>query len=119
RRLLKLRRVRRHALEHKRQKLRPPIIGQNPRSELRDGVAKLLRNRFGVLALDTGQEYRLERGLRGGGEAGPEVGVVAGELLAEEDGGHGAALWVGGVLEEVGELEGEGIGIGLLAEIEE
>lgn len=53
------------------------------------------------------------------GEARPEVGVVASELLAEEDGGHGARLLLRRGVEDVRELEGEVIGIGLLAEVEE
>ena len=119
RRFLQFRRIGRHALEDKRQQLRPPVLREDPRGELGDGVANLLGDRFDLLALDTRQHRRFEGGLSGEGETRPQVGVVAREELAEEDGGHGAALGVRGELEEVSELQGEGIGIGLLGEIEE
>ena len=118
-RFLQLRRIGRDALEHERQQLRPAVIGQDPGGELRNGVAQLLGDRLRLLPLQRRQQNRFERGLSGNVEARPEVGVVARELLAEEDGGHGARLKVGGELEEVGELEGERVGIGLLAEVEE
>lgn len=65
------------------------------------------------------EKHRFERGLSVERKPRPEKGVVAREKLAEEDGGHGACLGVGGALEEVSEFESEGIGILLLAEVEE
>lgn len=119
RRFLKLGRIGGDALEHERQELGPGVIRQNPGGELGNGVAELLGYGFGVLALNTGQENGFEIGLGGGGEAGPEIRVVASELLAEENGGHGSGLRGGRELEKVGEFEGERVGIGLLAEVEE
>lgn len=117
--LLQLRGVRGDALEHEGEQLRPAVVGQNPGGELRHGVAQLLGDRLGLLALNRCEEDGLEGGLGVRGEARVDVGVVAGEELAEEDGGHGAELDVGTAVEEVGELEGEGVGIGLLGEVEE
>lgn len=53
------------------------------------------------------------------GEARPEVRVVTCKLLTEEDSGHGTALLVRRGVEEVAEFQGETVGIGLLAEVEE
>jgi len=61
----------------------------------------------------------VEGGAGGRGEEGPEEGVVvAREVAAEEDGGHGAALGVRGGVEEMGQAQKEGLRAGLLAEVE-
>ena len=44
--------------------------------------------------MDAGEDDELEGGVSGGAESRPEVRVVASELLAEEDGGHGTHLRV-------------------------
>jgi hypothetical protein len=41
------------------------------------------------------------------------------EFVAEEDGRHGVGLGMRGEVEEMGELEGEGVCVGLLVEVEE
>lgn len=107
------------ALEHEGEELGPAVVGEDAGGELGDGVAELLGDGLGLLALDRGEEDGLEGGLGVRGEAGVDVGVVAGEELAEEDGGHGAELEVGAGVEEVGELEGEGVGVRLLRQVEE
>ena len=116
---LKLGGIGRYALEHEGEELRPTVVREDAGGELGDGVAELLGDGFDGFGLDRGEEEGLEGGLGVRRESGPEVGVVAGELLAEEDGGHGACLLVRGGGEQVRQLQGEGVGIGLLAEVEE
>lgn len=71
--------------------------------------------------MERGEEEGAEGRARGWGEVGPEEGiiVVAREVAAEEDGGHGSCFGVGGRVEKLSETEDEGIGVGLFAEIEE
>lgn len=111
--------VRGDALEHEREKLGPLVFGENGGGELGNGIAELLGHGFGGLGLERGEEEGLEGGLGVGGEAGPEEGVIVGELAAEEDDGHGPGLGSGRGLQDVEELEKEGIRVGLLAEVEE
>lgn len=41
------------------------------------------------------------------------------EFVAEEDGGYGVGFGMRGEAEQMGELEGEGVCVGLLVEVEE
>lgn len=107
------------ALEHEGEELGPAVVREDAGGELGDGVAELLGDGLGLLALNRGEEDGLEGGLGLRGEAGVDVGVVAGEELAEEDGGHGAELQAGAVVEDVGQLQGEGVGIRLLRQVEQ
>jgi len=96
------------------------VFGENCGGEFGDGVAELLGDGFDGLLLEGGEEKGVEGGAGGGGEERPEEGVVvAREVAAEEDSGHGAGLRVGGGVEEVGQGEEEGFRTGLLAEVEE
>lgn len=69
--------------------------------------------------MNTGQENRFERGLSGRGETGPDIGIVTSEELAKKDRGHGSSLRMRTELEELSKLKREGVGIGLLAKVEE
>ena len=109
--LLEARGIGGDALEHEGEKLGPLTLRDDARSELGDGVAELLHDCFGFLAVEAGEEDGLDGGLGGGGEGGPDEGVIAGDLLSEKDGGHGAELGLRRRLEEVGELQGEGVGL--------
>ncbi|QHO23266.1 RNA polymerase II subunit A C-terminal domain phosphatase [Arachis hypogaea] len=80
----------------------------------------LKRQGFNVSSCGTGVHIKL-RGpsLRELNVYDFEVRVVVSELLAEEDGGHELSLLVRRGENEVCELQEEGVGIGLLAEVEE
>jgi len=96
------------------------VFGENCGREFGDGVAELLSDRFDGLLLEGGEEEGVKGGAGGGGEEWPEEGiVVAREVAAEEDSGHGAGLRIGGGVEKVGETKEEGLRTSLLAEVEE
>lgn len=124
--LLQMGRIGGNALEHEREELRPGVIRKNTGSKLGNGVAELLGDGFGVMALEGGQEDGLEGGLGGRREERPHIGRrrrgrgdgVACKELAKENGGHGAKLEVRRELKQMSEFEREGVRIGLLTEIE-
>ncbi|WVZ07670.1 hypothetical protein V8G54_021016, partial [Vigna mungo] len=96
------------------------VVGENCSGKFRDGVAELLGDGFDGLLLERGEEDGVEGGAGGRGEEWPEERVVvAREVAAEEDSGHGSGLRFGGGVEEVGQAKEEGFRAGLLAEVEE
>lgn len=106
-------------MEHEGEEFRPGAIGEEGGSEFGNGVAELLGDGAKVVAVEGREQGGFESGAGGFGEAGPEGGVAGGENLAEEDGGEGSGVGVRGGGEDVGELEGERIGLVELAEVEE
>ncbi|WVZ13375.1 hypothetical protein V8G54_010941, partial [Vigna mungo] len=96
------------------------VVGENCGSEFGDGVAKLLEDGFDGLFLERRKEDEVEGGAGGRGEEWLEERVVvARQVAAEEDIGHGSGLRFGDGVEEVGQAKEEGFGAGLLAEVEE
>ncbi|KOM56258.1 hypothetical protein LR48_Vigan10g215000 [Vigna angularis] len=86
------------------------VIGENCGGEFGDGVAELLRDGFDGLLLERGEEDKVEGGASGWGEEWREERVVmAREVVAKEDSGHGSGLRFGGGVEEVGQAKGGGI----------
>lgn len=101
-----------NGVEEEGEKVRPGVVRENAGSELGDGVAELLGDGFGVIALEASNENGFERGLGGGGEARPDIRRrrrrrqrVASEQLTKEDSRHGACFRVRRELKEMSEVE--------------
>ncbi|KOM47086.1 hypothetical protein LR48_Vigan07g079000 [Vigna angularis] len=85
------------------------VVGENCGGEFEDGVAELLGDGFDGLLLERGEEDKVEGGASDRGEEWREERVVvAREVAAEEDSGHGSGLRFGGGVEEVGQAKEEG-----------